>query len=157
VSYGRARATVPPAQVCALTECEAEFVPVKAGQRCCSERHGKLLWNRESRADGRQAPPAWTDRRRDNHHRRRALKRAAAVGEPVVFAVVAERDRWRCGLCGKRVRADKVWPHPLSPSLDHIVPLSRGGTHEPVNVQLAHLVCNTAKGNRGAQQLPMFG
>jgi len=36
-------------------------------------------------------------------------------------------------------------PHPLSMSIDHIIPLSRGGTHEPDNVQLAHFICNSIK------------
>ena len=32
-----------------------------------------------------------------------------------------------------------------STSLDHIVPLSRGGTHEMGNLQLICVMCNTAK------------
>lgn len=33
-------------------------------------------------------------------------------------------------------------------SIDHIRPLSKGGTHTWDNVQLAHLKCNIKKGNR---------
>ena len=36
----------------------------------------------------------------------------------------------------------------MSASLDHIVPLSQGGTHTLGNVQLAHLVCNERKHDR---------
>lgn len=39
-------------------------------------------------------------------------------------------------------------PHPLAPTTDHIVPLSKGGKHERRNCQLAHFKCNTAKGAR---------
>ncbi len=34
------------------------------------------------------------------------------------------------------------------PSIDHIVPITRGGTHTWDNAQLAHLLCNTRKGNK---------
>lgn len=33
------------------------------------------------------------------------------------------------------------------PSIDHIMPLSKGGKHKWSNVQLAHRICNTKKGN----------
>lgn len=33
------------------------------------------------------------------------------------------------------------------PSIDHIIPLSKGGKHKWSNVQLAHRICNTKKGN----------
>ena len=61
---------------------------------------------------------------------------------------IYERDGWVCKLCGEMVQRDAKWPEPLSPSLDHIVPLSKGGGHLRDNVQLAHLICNVRKGNR---------
>jgi 5-methylcytosine-specific restriction endonuclease McrA len=50
----------------------------------------------------------------------------------------------------------KKAPDPMSPSLDHILPLSKGGTHEPRNVQLAHLGCNVRKYNSGVDQLRLL-
>ena len=32
------------------------------------------------------------------------------------------------------------------PSIDHVIPLSKGGTHSWDNVKLAHFSCNSAKG-----------
>lgn len=155
--HGTRRSSPLAAALCALPECGAEFQPFKEGQRCCSEKHGKLLYNRESRADGRQKAE-WNDKRRDNYHRRRALKKAASTGEPVLLAAIAERDRWRCSICKKAVNPKLEWPHPKSPSLDHVVPLSKGGAHDPSNVALAHLGCNTAKNNRGGgEQLMLIG
>lgn len=81
-----------PLRECALPECRQQFQPRRDSTRCCSEKHGKLLWNRESRADGRQLPEPWTDVRRDRYHRRRAQKKAASTGEPVLLAAIAERD-----------------------------------------------------------------
>lgn len=147
-----------PLAACALPECAATFQPWKTGQRCCSEKHSKLLYNRESRADGRQKRGPWNDKRRDSYHRRKALKKGASTGAPVRMTEIAERDRWRCHLCGTRVGKKIVWPHPRSPSLDHVVPLSKGGIHDPANVALAHLGCNTAKNNRGGgEQLMLIG
>lgn len=143
---------------CALPECSQEFQPSRKGQRCCCEKHGKVLYNRESRADGRQKAPPWNDKRRDRYHRRRAQKKAASTGEPVLLADIAERDRWRCHICGTRVGKKIAWPHPRSASLDHIVPLSQHGPHDPANVQLAHLGCNSARNNRGGgEQLLLVG
>lgn len=109
-----------------------------------------MLYNRESRADGRQVAKGWDDARRDNYQRRRAWRKGASTGRPVLLLDIAARDSWTCGLCDLPVDLELAWPDPLSKSLDHVVPLSRGGAHDPDNVQLAHLRCNTAKGNRAA-------
>lgn len=127
-------------------------------ERCCSELHGKRLYNRESRADGRQKPQPWNDKRRDRYHRRRAQKKATSTGEPVLLTEIAKRDRWRCHICGTRVGQKIAWPHPRSASLDHVVPLSKGGAHDPANVRLAHLSCNSSKSNKGGgEQLLLIG
>lgn len=78
-------------------------------------------------------------------------KRARFYGvayEPIDRAKVYERDGWTCGICGDRVERDAKAPHPLAPSLDHVVPISRGGDHVYGNVQCAHFMCNSRKGAR---------
>lgn len=96
--------------------------------------------------------------RRVSKQRRRAVKKAAFVA-PVSPRRIYERDGWRCQLCRKKVRRDKVAPHPLAPVLDHIFPLAPGGTHEPSNVQCAHFLCNSIKRDvvPPAIQLMLFG
>jgi 5-methylcytosine-specific restriction endonuclease McrA len=131
-------------KLCEVAECEHKHY----AKGLCKRHYRK-------RFPARNDP--WNDRRRANKQKRRALKIAATIGAPVVLSQIRERDRDRCGLCGKRV-GEQAWPHPLSPSLDHIVPLSRGGAHDPANVQLAHLSCNIRKGNRGGgEQLMLYG
>jgi 5-methylcytosine-specific restriction endonuclease McrA len=53
-----------------------------------------------------------------------------------------------CWLCGKAIAHGRYHPrHPLAPSVDHVVPLSRGG--EPLdldNARPAHYGCNASKG-----------
>lgn len=133
--------------VCALDGCGVVFVPKRAGVRCCSERHGQNHWNRVSRADGRQQNSPWNERRKAAYHKRRALKLGTQV-EDIQPLDIYERDIWLCGLCDKPVDPAVSWPDRSSASLDHIVPLSKGGTHTYENVQLAHLSCNVSKGNR---------
>jgi 5-methylcytosine-specific restriction endonuclease McrA len=60
-------------------------------------------------------------------------------------ASICQRDGWRCGLCNKPVNRRKRHPHPLAPSIDHIIPLAKGGTNDLTNLQLAHLHCNLEK------------
>lgn len=93
----------------------------------------------------------------DDKAKRRALKRNAYVAH-VYRSRIFERDKWTCMLCGKKTKKDESVPHPLAPVLDHIVPLSKGGTHEPANVQCAHFLCNSTKSDRGGgEQLMLIG
>lgn len=165
-------AKVPPTVACVV--CDKSFVARSATRKFCSSKcsnkhldihnpvrcsesdcdrgaRGKGLcamhWRRKARAEGREANPTWDDARRANYHKRRAQKLGTQV-EDLRPIDIYERDIWLCGLCVTPVDPDCAWPDPMSPSLDHILPLSKGGTHTYENVQLAHLTCNVSKGNR---------
>ena len=57
-----------------------------------------------------------------------------------------DRDEWTCQICYGPVPLVTVAPHPLSPSLDHIVPQSmRPGDHRDENLRLCHLLCNSIR------------
>lgn len=58
-----------------------------------------------------------------------------------------ERDDWTCQICGEPVARRFAWT-PDSPTLDHIVPRSLGGGHDPGNLRTACWSCNTRRGNR---------
>lgn len=98
---------------------------------------------------------AYREMRANANQRRRAAKRTGTV-ETVYRRKVYERDGWRCQLCQRPVKRDALAPDPLSPSLDHIIPLAAGGTHEYRNVQLAHFLCNSRKGVNGSAQLRLI-
>lgn len=86
---------------------------------------------------------------KDRHKaKRRALKRDAYVAD-VYRLKVYEADGYRCHLCGHMTDKTKQVPHPKAPTLDHIIPLAVGGTHEPLNCRTAHFECNSRKSYRG--------
>lgn len=89
---------------------------------------------------------------------RRARHAGATVVECIWLPIIAERDGYRCGLCRRRVNMTLKVPHSKAPTLDHIVPLTKGGDHSKANTQLAHFLCNSRKGDRvGDIQLALFG
>lgn len=124
-------------------ECSADDCsrPVRARGLC------SMHWKRWARSEGMIENPEWDDRRRANHHKRRALK-LKLPADAIRPTEVYERDGWVCSLCDLPVDRNIAWPDPMSPSLDHVIPLSKGGHHVLENVALAHLECNTQKGNR---------
>lgn len=89
--------------------------------------------------------------------RRRARKLEAKI-EVFTREEIFERDGWTCGVCRRPVDKALRWPHPMSASLDHIVPISQHGDHTRANCRLAHLRCNLSRGDRGGgEQLSLIG
>lgn len=148
--------------------CGVTFVPRRADQRNCSRacktaRRNRLasesLLATKAKAGracvvcGNALPPsARADRRycgescirRARKHIGNAQRRMRVPDqmEAISRADVYARDGWVCQLCGEPVDPEREYPDPLAASLDHVVPLSRGGTHDSTNLQLAHLTCN---------------
>lgn len=96
------------------------------------------------RASERAAYAANPEPHIERQHRRRALIAGSAVG-PVDLNALWTGE---CGLCGDPLDREVRHPDPMSKSLDHIIPLSRGGGHVQGNLQWTHLVCNVSKGAR---------
>lgn len=85
--------------------------------------------------------------------RRRAREHNAQVDPDITLAEVYNRDNGVCYLCGDGCKWDDYTERSgvritgrLYPSIDHIVPLSKGGKHSWDNVRLAHHWCNAKKG-----------
>ena len=54
-----------------------------------------------------------------------------------------------CGICGNPVDFSFKFPHPLSPCIDHIIPIAKGGHPSDIeNLQLAHFCCNRQKSDK---------
>ena len=54
-----------------------------------------------------------------------------------------------CGICGHPVDFSLKPPHPMSPTVDHIIPVAKGGHPSDIdNLQLAHWTCNRQKSDK---------
>ena len=54
-----------------------------------------------------------------------------------------------CGICGRPVDLSLHYPNPLSPTVDHIIPIALGGHPSDIdNLQLAHWTCNRTKSDK---------
>ena len=86
-------------------------------------------------------------RKRDRKSKisRRQIYRCQQLGietdTTITLAGIFKRDRGICGWCNQ-------WVKPRYASIDHIIPVSKGGTHTQGNVQLVHYKCNLRKGHK---------
>lgn len=110
--------------------CGEDFKPPKKSVTHCSPECSRLTIHQ---------------RNRKHLHARRARLLAATV-EAFDPYEVFDRDGWICQICGGEIDPAARRPDQLCVSLDHIIPLSRGGEHSRANTQAAHLICNVKKG-----------
>lgn len=133
---------------CRCDECRA--AASKASRRYHDKyrsRNGRSYWVGRPRTAAQKAASLKRD----------ALKRGLFV-ENVDPEYILNRDRWKCHICGKRIGRRYKWPHPRSATMDHVIPLSRGGEHSRQNVKAAHAECNLRKNAYGGdEQLLLFG
>ena len=80
-------------------------------------------------------------------HRRRAIFNSVFV-EDVKLSKVANRDKWICHLCNQPVEKGLKNRNPKMASLDHVIPISKGGEHSYSNTKLSHYECNLMKNNK---------
>jgi 5-methylcytosine-specific restriction endonuclease McrA len=54
-----------------------------------------------------------------------------------------------CGICGKHVDLSLKNGDPMAPTVDHIIPVAKGGHPSSLdNLQLAHWTCNRQKSDK---------
>lgn len=146
--------------------CGSEFEGMKR-KKTCGDECARLRVNAKNRAwrksykdkTGRDLSARYRDRPynanynyRERHpdraklydHVRRA-RMANCERESFSDSEIFERDGFVCGICDEPVDMGLKFPDSMSASLDHVIPLSRGGGHVRANVRLAHLGCNARK------------
>lgn len=113
-------------RTCECPECGKIFegTGVQGGKRYCSDACRKRKQNR-------------------GHDRR--LNRCNIRDNSITLKKLYERDGGVCQICGAKLSFSGDPNSDEYPSIDHIIPISKGGDHVWNNVQLACRRCNTEK------------
>ena len=177
----RGMVNVGEINICALKTCGVGFIVPVSGQKYCSSVCRERFHGRDAISTGEvQASrvyfgrckycEAWKStraknkinglscldcqKRRTKERDTKKFHRRRAAGELIMTVEsLAERDGAKCNICTKPVNMSKSGLDPLGPTIDHLLPVSKGGTNDSTNLALAHRRCNTARGNRGHAQL----
>lgn len=125
------RKRIESEKVCIV--CGSVFVSKSPQQICCSEQCSK---------------------RRENQRKDKRIYKNGAPDLSITLTKLYMRDQGVCQICGRRIDFDCDSNSDYYPSIDHIIPISKGGEHQWGNVQLACRVCNTLKGAKLDQTPP---
>ena len=110
-----------------------------------ADRERNALWRKTNPARAIEAQRNWRarnlDKRAAGEHRRRARK-AGSGGSYTSedLREIFKMQRGKCALCSCKVT-------PRSWHVDHIQPLSRGGSNDRRNIQILCRPCNLSKGS----------
>lgn len=94
--------------------------------------------------------------RKQTRSTRKARERGAEViDKDIKLEALAIRDEQTCYLCGQGVDwQDKHTENGVIicgnyyPSVDHVIPLVKGGVHSWDNIKLSHRICNSVKSDK---------
>jgi 5-methylcytosine-specific restriction endonuclease McrA len=117
------------------------------GQRFCSSACNMLDWKKRN-------PERVRELGREHVRRRRARMLSTQV-EKFTDKDIRMAHGDICYLCGEGINFKLKFPHPKSRSVDHVIPLSRGGSHTLENCAMVHYQCNQIKNARDATSAPM--
>lgn len=120
-------------------ECGARFRSSNPHRLYCSESCRKRArWKRREKFLGSHGS-----------HVRRAMRYGVEYDRSITLNKLIKRDGMTCYICGKTcTKDDRRWGTlgPDYPTIDHVNPLCKGGTHTWDNVRIACGECNDAKG-----------
>lgn len=80
--------------------------------------------------------------------RRERIKRNGKVDWGISIERLMKRDRGICYLCDESVNINLDSNRDYYPSIEHVKPIAKGGTHTWDNVKLAHRKCNYEKSDK---------
>jgi 5-methylcytosine-specific restriction endonuclease McrA len=70
-----------------------------------------------------------------------------------VRQMYCHRDLGRCHICGGVIDTPTLdAPEDFCLSMDHIIPISKGGTDHPSNIKSAHMTCNKGRRDRTVEE-----
>lgn len=84
------------------------------------------------------------------YNQRRRARKVAADGEGISadqWQRIIKNQKNTCNMCKKRFCKSRI------PSMDHIIPISKGGDHDVSNIQALCRSCNSSKSNKIKKEL----
>lgn len=118
--------------------CGVPYLPIRAGQKCPAE---------ECKKDSKSMATS-------SHGGAERVRNTGKGGktETVAPLQVFQRDNWTCHICNQPTSRDiRDRRRPDSPTLDHVVPVEKGGAHTYENIRTAHFYCNGVRGSRSVE------
>lgn len=168
----RARGGLRPTQSKPCEFCGDLFMPKKRDARYCPDKWCGQKAYKLRKALGQELPKSfdvscdgckirfiakkpdarWCSKTCANRHWGNVRARQARVRDAGSYADrdVFIRDNWICHLCNQAVDSELSRTDPMGATIDHVVPLSKGGSDSFENVRTAHFSCNVKKGSRGS-------
>lgn len=124
-----------------FTQCKncGKTFESKWGATCCSEKCKKRINNlrAQKRKDSR------TERAKSN----------GKYDSSITLEKVYKKEKGICYICGKHLILDHInYNRPDAPTIEHVIPICRGGTHTWGNVKLACRQCNINKSRKTYQE-----
>lgn len=90
--------------------------------------------------------PANATRSRKRRERLRNVESTDAASSTVLAQIISSCARMKCSLCGKNMpKSDRT--------IDHVIPIAKGGTGHIANLQVVHLRCNCSKRSKTPDQI----
>lgn len=83
---------------------------------------------------------------------RRAKAEAEGDATPELIKAKFESSTKTCCLCMEPIDTTLESPDPMSLTVEHKIPISRGGRHDLDNIDFAHRACNSSKGARTTEE-----
>lgn len=69
-----------------------------------------------------------------------------AQGDQIDHLTLFNLHNWICNICEEPIDKRLRFPHFMAATVEHVIPLCKGGTHTWDNVRPAHAKCNFDKG-----------
>lgn len=70
-----------------------------------------------------------------------------AQGDDIDHLTLFHLHGWMCFCCKEPIDPKRRFPDPYAATVEHIVPLSKGGDHTWDNVAASHAACNFSRGD----------
>lgn len=124
-------------------DCNAAIHGTAALKRCvkCAAKKERKAQRERDKVNGTRT-----------HNIAQRAKKKGVVVEPISRMYVYKRDGFKCYVCGVRVVTSKTY-RPDQATLDHLIPLSKGGPHTYANIKTCCHACNAAKRDKDADRL----